>query len=165
MKKAIKNIFMFTTVVGVVAVLGGCGSDHKDVDYARTHQNDDLTTVSARMHQKFGNKSRMGEIKFKETTAGLSMTVALNEVRPGQEYSLKVLKLKNCKKDKSAQMKCDKEDMDLNLPTFTGDKDGKINATYILKGITAAELNKTKIELVRDDKCVGGGMLKHHILF
>lgn len=180
MKNLLKNVFIGTLAFGMIVVLGGCSSSskpsadsakHKDVEYVQTHQDDKITSIHAKMYQKNGKKDKMGEIKFAEEQSGLQMTAELKDVRPDAEYTLSLYKVKDCKKDKKSKMaKCDKTKIDADLPTLKGDKDGKVHVTYMITGLTAAELDKTKVVLSRkndkgEEVHVGWGMLKHGMMF
>ncbi len=166
---------MFASVLGVVAIMGGCSSSDtsKDVEYTQTHQNDDVTNIKAKMYQKYGNKDRMGEIKFAETDSGLKMTVDLKDVRPNTEYNVYVYELKGCdmkKEKKDMRGMCEKTKQDIDLPMLKGDMNGKIATTYMIRGITAADLDNKKIVLSRENDSgeevhVGWGMLKEGMMF
>ncbi len=172
MKNLIKKALTIMSALTVVFVMVGCSSNStsdvkaaRHVRYVQTHENSDVRTVKAQMYQKNGNKSRMGEIKFHETDAGLKMTAELYDVRPGNKYSLELYKLKDCdmsKKDNKELFvkSCTKEKCDSELPEMIGDKNGKIDASFLITGMSAADIDHNKLILVRDGNHVGWGHLK-----
>ena len=166
MKNSIKKMLMVVSIVGVTVMIAGCSSSNDSAktenetktEYVQTHQNDDVKTVKAKMYQKKlkdGTADEMGYIKFTETESGLKMVTDLKKVRPDVEYKLYVYDIKGCDKsmkDKSKdKKKCDKEKKDIDLPELVGDKDGTVKTTFMITGLTAAELEDAKITLVRDD--------------
>lgn len=136
------KLFKMTSVIGIIAALGACSSSHEtkqqDVKYTQTHVKDDVTHTSARMHQVYGDQDRMGEIKFKETDAGLKMTVDLYDTRPGVEYKLQTYDMYGSKRD-------------LNMPMVKANAKGKIEETFLVRGLSAGELKNGKIALIRND--------------
>ncbi|MDL2296161.1 hypothetical protein LJC18_05160 [Lachnospiraceae bacterium OttesenSCG-928-E19] len=157
MKNLIKKMFMFTSILGVVAIMGGCSSNSSknknqdrphDVEYYQTHQDADVTRVSARMytHSRDGGESRMGHIKFHETNAGLQMMVELKDMRPGVEYQVHVYDWE-CNDNVT---KCKKEKAVSGLPMLRAGNDGKLEETFLIRGVTAKQLKKSMITMERD---------------
>ncbi len=176
MKNFLKKILICSSVLGVVAIMGGCSSDSdkgKNVEYVQTHQDDEITSIHAKMYQKNGNKDKMGTIKFSETDSGLKMAIDLKDVRPNTEYKLYVFEVKGCdvKKDKKDMAKkCTKTQKNIDMPMLTGDRNGKIDTTYMITGLTAADLDGKKLVLARDDASgkevhVGWGLLSQGMWF
>jgi Cu/Zn superoxide dismutase len=142
-----KKLSILVSVLAMVAV-AGCSSDsttegrHVTRAY-ETHQNADVTKVGARMYQMYGNESHMGSVRFTERDGGLSMVVELFDTRPNHDYYLTT------------------STHDFGLPAIKSNAAGKINETFILNGITAADLKDTKFYLTRDGgKRVGQGDMK-----
>ncbi|MDR1207376.1 MAG: hypothetical protein LBK26_03110 [Rickettsiales bacterium] len=181
MKQLTKNFFMFASILSISAVLAGCSSsttgDKKsnEVNYVQTHEDDDITKLSARMFQRFGapdqsgNESGMGRIWFRETDSGLQMVVDLQNVRPGVEYTFYVYDMTDSNK-KAPKKSCKKKKMDISFPTVKGDADRNLKATFMVTGLAAADIKGAKITLNRPDAsgeeiAVGWGMLKERRLF
>ncbi len=128
-----------------------------------------LKKVNAKMytHSSSGGESRMGDIKFHETESGLKMEVDLKDMRPGVEYTINAYKMdcgdmtkeemKKAKKDKAEFKKmCDKEKMSVNLPTLKAGNSGKLEETFMIRGLTAKQLNNAK------SHCLVMAMTKQH---
>lgn len=177
MKNLIKKMFMFTSILGVAVLMAACSSDSKQakssdgMEYYQTQEHADVKKVNAKMytHSSSGGESRMGDIKFVETESGLKMEVDLKDLRPGVEYTINAYKMdcgdmteeemKKAKKDKAEFKKmCDKEKMSVNLPTLKAGASGKLEETFMIRGLTAKQLNNAKITLSRDgnDKAAWG---------
>lgn len=172
---------MFTTVLGVAVLMAACSSDTKQpkssdgIEYYQTQDNADVKRVTAKMytHSSGGGESRMGDIKFHETDAGLKMEVDLKDMRPGVEYTINVYKfkcpemnkeeIKKIKKDKAEMKKmCDKERVSVKLPMLKAGESGKLNETFMIRGLAAAQLKDAKLILSRDgsDKAAWGKLEK-----
>jgi hypothetical protein len=157
MNKILKTLSLFASVFAVVGFLGGCSSSgdakhHRDERIVRTHQDDDITRIGARMYQKHGDKGEMGSIKFTEKDSGLEMDLDLKDMRPGMEYKLYVHNAKG-------------EESDIKLPNVRADANGKVKRTYMITGVSAAELDNMKIVLKRvnsdgTEPHVGWGKIK-----
>lgn len=168
MKKLINKLSMCAVAFCVAAVMAGCSSGAKnadssgEVEYYQTHEDSDITRVHAKMFTG-ANKTEMGDIKFHETDAGLKMDVKLSDLRPGVEYKIAVYKM-NC--DKAAK-KCTKGDaMDLELPTLKSET-GKLEESFVIRGLTAKKLMHTKLVLQREgnDRAAWGKTKKAGGLF
>ena len=186
MKNIVKNILITASAVGIAVILGGCSSSSspsagyseksekpESVSYVKTHQKEDVKKVYAKMYQKNkkdGTKDSMGHIRFSETDSGLKMLVELKDVRSGVEYKLRVYDLVDCEKKEGKSKTCTKNDRYLDLPTIIGDKNKKIQDTYMLTNVSAKELKNAKISLHRDDDKgndlkVGWGIIEEDIFF
>ena len=151
-----KKILIFTSILALAVVVGGCSSrshektkSHEKI--VQTHQYDDITRLRANMRQKHGNKESMGSIRFIEVDSGLSMDVNLFDTRPNVEYSLCVYDMKDCDKKGIKAGTCEKERKDIVMPTLQSDRDGMISKTYLINGLTAAQMDNAKIVLTRKD--------------
>lgn len=89
----------------------------------------------------------MGYIKFYETDAGLKMEVDLKDLRPGKTYTVRIHQCSSCNND---SLCCDKSPMQINLPTLRIEKAGRLEESFIIRGLTAEQLNNAKIYLERD---------------
>lgn len=166
MKNLIKKILVLSSVLGMAVLLSGCmagcGNNKRmhmqqkgapkpmtdNVVYYQTYEDADVTKVHAKMytHSSHGGESRMGYIKFAETDAGLKMDVDLKDLRPGVTYNMAIYQCNKC----STGMCCAKNELAKNLPTLRIEKPGKMEATFVLHGMTAEQLNNAKIYLERD---------------
>ena len=171
----IKTFSIFVSVLAMTAVIGGCSSrkSQPTESIVQTHQDDDITRVGARMQQRT-NGNRMGSIRFNETESGLQMTVDLRNTRPNTEYRLWVYDLGGCtikefKQDKDSA-NCEKQKMNVRLPAIQSDADGNIQSTFMLTGVSAAELDNSKLTMTRPDANgnktkVSWGWLKQRRIF
>ncbi len=83
MKQFIKKIISGLAVIATMFAIAGCYSssehhkatDGRRVQYARTHQNEGVVNSHAKMYQTYGEKERLGTIKFHETDAGLDVEI------------------------------------------------------------------------------------------
>lgn len=164
-----QKILTIMSALAVCLTLTGCydgGKKHctsaTHGEYTRTHKYDDVTKLRASMRQTYGDKHELGSIKFTEESSGLAIQAEMTNVRPNTEYSLAVFAMKNCNKETK---KCDLERKNVNLPKFTSDANGKIKETFIETGISAAELDKLKIEMIRDGAPVAAGVTNERWLF
>jgi len=164
MQKLIKKMFMFTSVIAATAILSGCTTmcgnrkkaHHKPaaatetvVVYQSYETQADIDRVSAKMYTRSsaGGESKMGYIKFVETDNGLKMYVDLKDLRPGVPYTVKIYQCGSCNND---SMCCDKSSMPISLPMLKVERRGRLEESYIIRGLTAAQLNNAKIYLERD---------------
>ena len=171
MKNAMKKMFMFTSVLGIAALLSACAScpekkahHHKKAVYAQpvemiesdtivvyqTYENADVNHVYAKMytHSSNGGESKMGHIKFKDTDNGLKMIVDLKDLRPGVQYNVKLYQCNSCYDD----VKCcnNSKLMNVQLPMLQAGISRHLNQTYMIQGLSAAQLNGANIYLERD---------------
>ena len=165
MKKLLKQMLVLSSMLGVVVLLSGCaGCGNKQrttpkpapqqttsetVVFYQTYEESDVNHVHAKMytHSSHGGESRMGYIKFWETDAGLKMEVDLKDLRPGKVYTVRIHQCGSCNNN---SMCCDKSPMPVNLPTLSSQSGGKLKESFIIRGLTAEQLNNAKIYLERD---------------
>ncbi len=173
MKNLTKKLFMFASVLGAAVILSGCMMEcpnkkarhHKPVHRAQpvevveatdtivvyqTYEDADVNHVYAKMytHSSRGGESKMGHIKFKDTDSGLKMIVDLKDMRPGVQYKVKLYQCNSCYND----AKCCNNSKMLNvaLPMLQTGESGRLNQTYIIQGMNAAQLEGANIYLERD---------------
>ncbi len=159
MKNLMKKMFLLSSILGVAVVLSGCaGCGHKKVKekpvaeavvFYQTYENADVSRVQAKMytHSSRGGESRMGHIKFYETDAGLKMEVDLKDLRPGVTYTTRLYQCGSCNNNSTC---CDKYSMNVDLPQLRINQPGRLEESFIIRGLTAAQLNNAKIYLERD---------------
>ena len=150
MKKLIKKMLILSSALGVIILLSGCtGCGQKKmrhqpkpamqqqttetVVFYQTYEDADINHVVAKMytHSSHGGESRMGDIKFVET----------DEV-----YTAKIYQCNSC----DSGMCCNKQPMQLELPTLSVKNAGHLKESFILHGLTAEQLNNAKKYLERD---------------
>ena len=116
----------------------------------QTYENADVNHVYAKMytHSSNGGESKMGHIKFKDTDNGLKMIVDLKDLRPGVQYNVKLYQCNSCYDD----VKCcnNSKLMNVQLPMLQAGISRHLNQTYMIQGLSAAQLNGANIYLERD---------------
>lgn len=167
MKTLFTKMFKFASVMGVALALSACmmtcpnkkaQHHHKQkpaaqttetIVFYQTYDQNDVSRVSAKMytHSRNGGESKMGYIRFAETDKGLKMSVDLKDLRPGVTYTVKIYQCGSCNND---SMCCDKSSMPISLPQLKINHVGTLEETFIVRGLTAAQLNNAKIYLERD---------------
>lgn len=164
MKNLVKKMLLLSSVLGVVVLMAGCtGCGQKKmkpqpkpaapqaeaVVFYQTYEDSDVSHVHAKMytHSSQGGESRMGYIKFYETDAGLKMEVDLKDLRPGKVYTVRIYQCGSCNNN---SMCCDKSPMAVSLPTLSIKSQGRLKESFIIRGLTAEQLNNAKIYLERD---------------
>lgn len=175
MKNLTKKLVVLASVLGAAVMLSGCmmecpskhtGHRHKAATQQRmqpvevvesdtivvyqTYENADVNKVYAKMytHSSRGGESKMGYIKFHDTDNGLKMVVDLKDMRPGVQYNVKLYQCGSCHNDAKC---CDAaKQMDMNLPLLQAGASGRLEQTYMIQGISAAQLNGMNIYLERD---------------
>ncbi|MDE6478325.1 MAG: hypothetical protein K2L95_00870 [Alphaproteobacteria bacterium] len=172
MKNLMKKLFMFTSILGVaVAVSGCCAKKTQKVTatettvFYQTYEDADVNRVHAKMYTRssHGGESRMGNIKFYETDAGLKMEVDLKDLRPGVDYTVRIYQCGSCNNN---SLCCDKSSMSVNLPKLTAGASGRLEESFIIRGLTAAQLKNAKIYLERDGGYKAAwGTLEKNVLF
>ncbi len=179
MTNIIKKTFVMASVLGATAILagcaGGCGAYDKryhkkhqpapqpteTVVFYQTYEDADVTNVKAKMYTRsvHGGESKMGYIKFAETDAGLKMHINLKDLRPGVTYTAKIYQCGSCNNN---SMCCDKSPMNVNLPKLEINHVGTLEESFIIRGLTAEQLNNAKLYLERDGGYKAAwGTLKH----
>ena len=174
MANLIKKTVVFASVLGAAVLLSGCmmGCPNKKAmhhqkqpaRYAQpvevvesdtivvyqTYENADVNHLYAKMytHSSRGGESKMGHIKFRETDNGLKMEVDLKDMRAGVPYTIKMYQCASCYND----AKCCNNSKLLNvkLPTLQTGDSGRLNQTYMIQGLNAAQLDGANIYLERD---------------
>lgn len=167
-----KNLGIIASLCGVTLLLGGCVScpvqdhgyheqykkdkahkhhkkhDKNPIIFQQTYSGSDVHNVKANMYTRsmHGGESEMGFIKFKETEDGLKMWVDLIDLRPGKIYTAQVYQCWNCNNG----ICCNTEAMSVDLPSISTDNAGRLQQTYIVRGLTANQLNNAKLVLTRD---------------
>lgn len=172
-----KTLFLITSFFGIAVLMGGCacpnkqhtqhghyaqctrkdhsGCKHKmqpqvseTVVFYQTYEGADVDNVRANMYTRSsrGGESAMGTIKFKETNAGLKMNVDLIDLRPGKTYTAHIYQCGACN-DSTC---CDMSPMAVDLPQIRIDHVGRLQQSYIIRGLTAAQLDNAKLTLTRD---------------
>lgn len=173
-----KSLFLIVSFFCVAVLMGGCscpnkhyghnamqcnkkdhsGCHHKGqksqpqvsetVVFYQSYDVNDVDGVSAKMFTRSsrGGESPMGTIKFKETDAGLKMKVDLIDLRPGKTYTAHVYQCGACNDNTCCAM----SPMAVDLPTLRIDTVGRLQQSYIVRGLTAAQLNNARLILTRD---------------
>lgn len=174
MKNVSKKMLMFASILGAAVLLSGCmmecpnkkGVRHvKTVQHVQpvevveasdtivvyqTYEDADVNSVYAKMytHSSRGGESKMGHIKFKDTDNGLKMIVDLKDLRPGVPYTVKMYQCSSCYNDAKC---CDNSKMlNVNLPMLQTGESRHLSQTYMIQGLSAAQLNGANIYLERD---------------
>lgn len=167
-----KNLFLIASLCGIALLTAGCTNtcptgDHaphehqfkehkkhkhhdkqKPVVFQQNYTGSDIHNVKARMFTRSvrGGESEMGFINFKETDDGLKMFVDLIDLRPGKSYTAQVYQCGAC----NDSICCDTEAMSVDLPQIKTDTANRLQETYIIRGLTATQLNNAKLILTRD---------------
>ena len=174
MTNLIKKTCVFASVFGAAAMLAGCSgcptqhhhkkAMHQNKQYMqpvemietdtivlyKTYENADVNHVYAKMytHSSHGGESKMGHIKFRDTDNGLKMEVDLKDMRAGVPYTVKLYQCASCHNDANCCRSANA--MDVQMPMLETGKSGKLNQTYMIQGLSAAQLNGVNIYLERD---------------
>ena len=173
MKNITKKMFVAASALGAAVLLSGCMMEcpskkahpakkmHRaqpvevveasdTIVVYQTYENADVNSVYAKMytHSSRGGESKMGHIKFKDTDNGLKMIVDLKDMRPGVQYHVRVYQCNTCYNDAKC---CNaSKHVDMNLPMLQTGESGRLNQTYMIQGVSAAQLNGANIYLERD---------------
>ena len=119
------------------------------VIFQQTYTGSDVKKVKANMATRSSNggEAEMGEIWFKETPDGLKMVVDLVYLRPNKTYTAEIYQCGAC----SDNTCCAMEAMSIDLPQLkVNNKDERLKQSYIVRGLTATQLNNAKLILRRD---------------
>lgn len=163
MQNLIKKMFLFTSVLGVTAMLAGCTGmcpqkkarhvkpapqTTEAVVFYQTYEDAAVNRVHAKMYTRSsrGGESKMGYIKFYETNSGLKMEVDLKDLRPGVTYTIRLYPCNAC----TNGMCCANTSMPIELPNLRIDHAGRLEEDFMIRGLTAAQLLNSKIYLERD---------------
>ena len=163
-----KSLFLMASLCGVTLLTAGCTScpththdkyheqkmqkKHKKnsepVVFQQNYSGDDVHNVRAKMFTRSadGGNAEMGYIDFKETENGLKMNVDLIHLRPGKIYTAQVYQCGAC----NDSVCCDTEAMAIDLPQIKSTNGERLQQSYIIRGLTAAQLNNAKLKLTRD---------------
>lgn len=116
--------------------------------FYQTYGPDNMGAVNANIYTRSakGGESEMGVIQFQETNDGLKMNVDLVDLRPGKSYTALVYQCFECN-DSTC---CSEEAMSVDLPKIKTNTSGRLQESYIIRGLTATQLNNAKIVLTRD---------------
>ena len=177
MKNITKKLISLAALVGVSVIMAGCScpnnkqyahhSGHANrhemqhrgakpqssqitetVVFYQTYEADDIDSVAAKMYTRSSNggESKMGTIKFVETNDGLHMKTDLKDLRPGVTYTAQIYQCGACN-DSTC---CDMSPMAIDLPKLKIDTNSRLQKSYIIRGLTAAQLNNAQLVLTRD---------------
>lgn len=123
--------------------------DGQPVVFQQTYSGSDVKKVKANMATRSsqGGEAEMGAIWFTETDDGLQMTTDLIYLRPNTIYTAQVYQCGACNDNTCCAM----EAMSIDLPKLSVSNSGdRLQQTYIIRGLTAAQLNNAKLVLTRD---------------
>lgn len=123
--------------------------DGQPVVFQQTYSGSDVKKVKANMSTRSaqGGDAEMGTIWFTETNDGLKMNADLIYLRPNKTYTAKIYQCGACNDNTCCAM----EAMSIELPTLSVNNAGdRLQQTYIVRGLTATQLNNAKIILTRD---------------
>lgn len=164
MKKLMKKLSMLASVMGVAILMAGCTCPGpkkakrqprpqpvtEAVVFYQTYEDSDVNHVSAKMytHSSSGGESRMGHIKFRETDAGLKMEVDLIDLRPGVSYTVRIYQCGVCNNGSSSC--CASSPLPINMPKIMSQNGSRLEESFIIRGLNAAQLQNAKIYLERD---------------
>ncbi|MBQ6011623.1 MAG: hypothetical protein IJL23_00685 [Alphaproteobacteria bacterium] len=123
--------------------------DGKPMVFQQTYSGSDVKRVKANMATRSsqGGDAEMGAIWFTETNEGLKMNADLVYLRPNKTYTAQIYQCGSCNDNTCCAM----EAMSVELPTLSVSNAGdRLQQTYIVRGLTATQLNNAKIILTRD---------------
>ena len=169
-----KTLFLLTSLCGVCLLTSACTTcptqthnnygyheqhhkNHKKhkmqhdtpVVFQQTYSGDDVKKVTANMSTRNSNggTTEMGTIWFTETDNGLQMNADLVYLRPNKTYTVQIYQCGACNDNTCCAM----EAMSVDLPKLSVNNAGDtLQQTYIIRGLTATQLNNAKIILTRD---------------
>lgn len=164
-----KTLFVLTSLCAVTLLTSACvtcptqthgrhehyGKDKKMKDknpvvFQQTYSGSDVKKVKAHMSTRSnqGGDAKMGAIWFTETNDGLKMNTDLVYLRPNKTYTAKIYQCGSCNDNTC----CSMDAMSVELPTLSVSNSGdRLQQSYIVRGLTATQLNNAKIILTRDD--------------
>ena len=163
-----KTTFLMASLCGITLLTAGCTTcptnthnkhheehmhqKHKKHSephvFQQTYSGDDVHSVRAKMYTRSnqGGDAEMGFISFNETENGLKMNVDLIHLRPGKIYTAQVYQCGAC----NDSICCDTEAMAVELPQIKSANGERLQQSYIVRGLTATQLNNAKLKLTRD---------------
>lgn len=124
--------------------------NEKPVVFQQNYTGDDIKKVKANMSTKSsqGGTTEMGTIWFTETDNGLQMNADLIYLRPNKTYTAEIYQCGACNDNTCCAM----EAMSVDLPQLKVNNAGdRLQQTYIIRGLTATQLNNAKLILTRDN--------------
>ena len=171
MNNIVKKSILGTSLVALAIALTACGgcpekkAHHKKhmqkpqavevvetdtIVVYQTYENADVDKVHAKMYTRssHGGTSPMGYIKFHDTDNGLKMFVDLKDLRPGVPYNVRLYKCGVCGYGEEGC--CNKSAINVNLPMLETGISRKLDQTYMIQGMSAAQLKGAKVYLERD---------------
>ena len=171
MKNISRKLIAFASVLGAVVLLSACATcpakkqhtTHKAhraqpvemietdaIVVYQTYEDADVNRVYAKMytHSSRGGESRMGHIKFRDTDNGLKMEVDLKDLRAGVPYNVRLYQCASCNNDAKCCTKAHM--MNVSLPMLETGISGHLKQTYMIQGLSAAQLEDANIYLERD---------------
>ena len=125
------------------------GHGSQPIIFQQTYTGSDVKQVKANMATRSsqGGDAEMGTIWFNETQDGLKMTVDLVYLRPNKTYTAQIYQCGACNDNTC----CAIEAMSVDLPKLQVSSNGeRLQQTYIVRGLTATQLNNAKLILTRD---------------
>jgi len=170
MNKLIKQVSHLTVAFAAASVLAACSMQcggHREMHKPKHHHNaqqpvmmyevDETVvaaevvenpTMKAKMYTRSsrGGTSEMGYIKFVPCESGVKMTVDVTDLRPGENYVMKIYQCGNCS-DSSC---CASKSMNVKLPMLSIDEPGRLTQTYTVRGLNCSDLQNAKVVLSRD---------------
>lgn len=123
--------------------------DGQPVVFQQTYSSSDVKKVKANMATRSsqGGDTEMGAIWFTETNDGLQMNTDLIYLRPNTIYTAQIYQCGACNDNTCCAM----EAMSVDLPKLSVSNVGdRLQQTYIVRGLTATQLNNAKLILTRD---------------
>ena len=124
--------------------------DNNPVIFQQTYSGTDVKKVKANMATRSnqGGEAEMGTIWFNETDDGLKMNVDLVYLRPNVVYTAQVYQCGACNDNTC----CAVDAMAIDLPQLKVHNNGdRLQESYIVRGLTATQLNNAKLILTRDN--------------
>ena len=123
---------------------------HEPMVFQQNYNAGDVTKVKANMvtRSSNGGTAEMGTVWFKETPDGLKMMVDLVYLRPNKTYTAEIYQCGACNDNTCCAM----EAMSIDLPKLKVANNGeRLKDSYIVRGLTATQLNNAKMVLTRDN--------------
>lgn len=171
MKNLTRKMFVGSSVITAVVLLAGCSGCPEKKHHAKkmmhraqpveiiesdtivvyqTPNNVYSDNMYAKMytHSSRGGESKMGYIKFHQTDDGVKMKVDLKDLRPGVQYHVKLYQCESCYND--ARCCNNAKNINIDFPMLQTGKTGRLEQTYMLQGLNAAQLQGANIYLERD---------------